>query len=80
MVPEFDKVAFSLPVGQLSGIVTTQFGYHILKVTEKKPPRTVPFEEAAAQIKQFLEQDKKQKAADAFIETLKKRAKIEVLI
>jgi peptidyl-prolyl cis-trans isomerase C len=80
MVPEFEKVAFSLPVGQLSGIVTTQFGYHILKVTEKKPPRTVPFEEAAAQIKQFLEQDKKQKAADAFIETLKKRAKIEVLI
>jgi peptidyl-prolyl cis-trans isomerase C len=80
MVPEFEKVAFSLPVGQLSGVVTTQFGYHILKVTEKKPPRTVPFEEAAAQIKQFLEQDKKQKAADAFIETLKKKARIEVLI
>ena len=52
MVPEFDQVAFSLPVGQVSGIVTTQFGYHILKVTDKKPARTVPFEEAAPQIKQ----------------------------
>jgi len=80
MVPEFDRVAFSLPVGQLSGIVTTQFGYHVLKVTDKKPPRTVPFEEAQAQIKQYLEQDKKQKAADAYIEGLKKKSKIDVLI
>jgi len=80
MVPEFDKVAFSLPVGQLSGIVTTQFGYHILKVTDKKAPRTVPYEEAQAQIKQFLEQDKKQKAADAFVEGLKKKSKIDILM
>jgi peptidyl-prolyl cis-trans isomerase C len=80
MVPEFDQVAFSLPVGQLSGIVTTQFGYHILKVTDKKPPRTVPYEEAQAQIKQYLEQDKKQKAADAYIESLKKKSKIDILI
>jgi peptidyl-prolyl cis-trans isomerase C len=80
MVPEFDQAAFSLPVGQLSGIVTTQFGYHIVKVTEKKPPHTVPFEEALAQIKQYLEQDKKQKAADAFVDGLKKKSKIDILI
>ena len=80
MVPEFDKVAFSLPVGQLSGVVTTQFGYHVLKVTDRKPARTVPYEEAQAQIKQFLEQQKKQQAADTFIEGLKKKAKIEILI
>ena len=80
MVPEFDKVAFSLPVGQVSGVVTTQFGYHVLKVTDKKPARTVPFEEAQPQIKQFLEQQKKQQAADAFIDGLKKKAKIDILI
>jgi peptidyl-prolyl cis-trans isomerase C len=80
MVPEFDKVAFTLPVGQVSGIVTTQFGYHILKVTDKKPARTVPFEEAAPQIKQYLEQQKKQQAADTFIEALKKKAKIDILV
>lgn len=80
MVPEFDKAAFSLPAGQVSGIVTTQFGYHILKVTDKKPARTVPYEEAQAQIKQYLEQQKKQQAADAFIEGLKKKSKIDILI
>ncbi|HTM25733.1 MAG TPA: peptidylprolyl isomerase [Vicinamibacterales bacterium] len=80
MVPEFDKVAFSTPKGQLSGIVTTQFGYHLIKVTDRKPARVVPYEEAEQQIKQFLEQQKKQTRADAFIGELKKKAKIEVLI
>ena len=37
MVPEFDKAAFELPVGKVSDIVKTKFGYHIILVTEKKP-------------------------------------------
>ena len=80
MVPEFSNVAFSLKPGQISDVVTTQFGYHIIKVTDRKPGRVVPFEEAAPQIKQFLEGQKKQEHADAFIAGLKKKSKIEVLI
>jgi peptidyl-prolyl cis-trans isomerase C len=80
MVPEFSNVAFSLKKDQISDVVTTQFGYHIIKLTDRKPGRVVPFEEAQAQIKQFLEGQKKQQHADAFIDGLKKKAKIEVLI
>jgi peptidyl-prolyl cis-trans isomerase C len=80
MVPAFDKVAFELKPGQISGVVTTQFGYHIIKVVDHKPSRVVPFEESSVQIKQFLTEQKKQQHQDAFIEGLKKKSKIEVLI
>jgi len=80
MVPEFSNVAFALKTGEISDVVTTQFGYHIIKVTDRKPGRVVPFEEAQAQIKQFLEGQKKQQHADSFIDGLKKKAKIEILI
>ena len=80
MVPEFDKVAFELKPGQMSEVVKTQFGYHIIKVAEHKPGRAVPFEEAQDKIKQFLGQQKKKEHATAFIEGLKKKSKIEVLI
>jgi peptidyl-prolyl cis-trans isomerase C len=80
MVPAFDKVAFELKPGQVSDVVTTQFGYHIIKVIDHKTARTVPFEEAQGKIKEFLEGQKKQQHADAFIEGLKKKSKIEVFI
>jgi parvulin-like peptidyl-prolyl isomerase len=61
-------------------VVTTQFGYHIIKVIDHKAGRTIPFEESAPQIKQFLTEEKKKKHSDTFIEGLKKKSKIEVLI
>ncbi|HTI36061.1 MAG TPA: peptidylprolyl isomerase [Vicinamibacterales bacterium] len=80
MVPAFANVAFALKPGQISDVVTTQFGYHIIKVTDHKPGRVVPYEEASAKIKEYLGEQKKQQHAEAFIDGLKKKAKIEVLI
>jgi len=80
MVPAFDKVAFSLKPGQISDIVQTQFGYHIIKVTDRKDARTVPYEEASGKIKEYLTEQRKQQHADEFIAELKKKSKIEVLI
>ncbi len=80
MVPQFDQAAFSMKPGEISDIVTTQFGYHIIKVTDRRPASTVPFEQVSARIKDFLTEQQKQKKADDFIQSLKQKAKIEVLV
>lgn len=80
MVGPFNDVAFSLRPGTISGIVETQFGYHIIKVVEKKPGRTVPLEEARTQIEQRLLDMNRQRHVAAFVKSLRDKAKVEVLI
>lgn len=80
MVPAFDKAAFALKPGEISDVVTTQFGHHIIRMAEQRPASTVPFEQASTKIKQFLAEQNKKRRAGAFIEDAKKRAKIEVLV
>ena len=80
MVPQFDQAAFALKTGDVSNVVTTQFGYHIIKVTDHKQESTVPLEQVNDRVKQFLTGQKKQEKADQFIAGLKQKAKIEVLI
>ena len=63
MVPEFDKVAFELPPGQVSGLVKTQFGYHIIKVTEKRAPTKKTLDEVRGQIEEQLKSEQAQTAA-----------------
>jgi peptidyl-prolyl cis-trans isomerase C len=80
MVPAFSQAAFALKPGEISDVVTTDFGYHIIKVTERKGAETVPFDQVRGQIIDFLSKQKKQERAGQFIEGAKKRARIEVLV
>ncbi|MEW9121849.1 MAG: peptidyl-prolyl cis-trans isomerase [Thermotaleaceae bacterium] len=58
MVPEFEKAAFDLKVGEVSDLVKTQFGYHIIKVEDRKPASTISFDQVKGQIISYLEKNK----------------------
>jgi peptidyl-prolyl cis-trans isomerase C len=77
MVKPFEDAAFKLKSGEVSDIVETRFGYHLIKVVDKKPESVVSYEKVKDKITQYLEQDKKEKAVKDDIERLRQKAVIE---
>lgn len=80
MVPEFAEVAFSQKVGDISKPVKTQFGWHIIKVTDRKAAGTVPFDQVKEQIVSYLKSSKQKEEVQAVLNKLKESAKIETFL
>ena len=78
-VAEFKSASFSLQTNQISDIVTTTFGYHIIKCLEKIPPRKLEFEKVSTEIKEALLQQELQNQMPAYFERLKKENGVEIL-
>ena len=77
MVKPFEDIAFKLNVGEVSEIVETKFGYHIIKLMERKTAETATFDEVKDKIFQHLVAVKEQDAFVQYIETLRKAANID---
>jgi peptidyl-prolyl cis-trans isomerase C len=80
MVGPFNDVAFKLAPGAVSDLVETQFGFHIIKVADKQAGRTVPLEEVRAQLTQYLETQNLQRERSVFVDGLRAKGKVEILI
>ena len=78
MVPVFERAALALKEGQVSDVVKSDFGFHIIKLTGKRPAGTRPFDEVKDQIKAALMPSKQQEIFQKIKDELKKSAKITV--
>ena len=80
MVKPFEEAAFALKAGEISPIVETEFGYHIIKGAEHRDARTVPLAEVSDRIAQALRQQKQQALAQEYVQSLKTKGKVEILM
>lgn len=78
IVPEFEKAAASLKIGEISGPVKTRFGYHIIKVTDKKFGPVAEFDRVKDIIRQKLTGEKQKEVFDAYVAGLTKRYKVDI--
>ena len=77
MVEPFEEAAFSLKPNEISDIVETQYGYHLIKVVDKKPEAKLTYAEVKDRLDQYLKQQKLQSAEKLYIDNLRKNAAVE---
>jgi peptidyl-prolyl cis-trans isomerase C len=78
IIPEIEEVVFALELEELSEVIKTDFGFHILKITEKKPETVKTLEEVKEDIIQTLLPDKQKEAFENLLEELKSKSEIEI--
>ena len=77
LAEEFEIVAFSLNVGEVSPVFATPFGYHLIKVTERKPATPKPFDEVRDAVREQILAERKQAKTKQLVKDLQGRATIE---
>jgi peptidyl-prolyl cis-trans isomerase C len=77
MVPGFSEAAFSLPLGALSEPVRSEFGYHLIEVTERAEERVMGYEEVEAELSRYLRHDRAMTALDTLVALLREKGVVE---
>jgi len=78
MVPAFEQAAFSLKPGEVSELVETEFGFHVIKVDEKKEAVSEPFEPIKEKVTQQVLREKQEAKVTEFVEQALKKAKVSM--
>jgi peptidyl-prolyl cis-trans isomerase C len=78
LMPEIESACFKLEVGQVSDIVKTQLGYHIMKLTDKKEPHVVELSEVKGTIEKELKDKAQRESFDGLVKSLKSKARIKI--
>jgi len=77
MMKPFEEAAFALKPGEVSDIVETSFGYHLIKLADKKPEGTIAYEDIKDRIQEYLKQKKVREQVDLYVADLRGKAKVE---
>lgn len=78
MIPEVETAAFSLPLNQISDVIESEVGFHIIKVVDKRGAGLKPMEEVREEIKSKLEDEKLEKKYEEWITAVRKKSHIEI--
>lgn len=77
LAPEFEAVAFSLQVGEISPVFLSPFGYHLMKLTDRRPAMPRPFEECRGDVETLFVEERRQRRARELVERLRAVATVE---
>ena len=78
MVKEFDTVVFSAPINVVQGPVKTQFGYHLIRLTDRSEPHLRDFQSVKKMVEERLVNERRTKAFKEYVEKLKGNVKVDV--
>lgn len=79
LMPELEDVAFKLKPGEISDIVETVYGYHIIKMEERLPPTQLTFDEIKDKLKKEIEEKRRREIEETLLNRLKEKARVEIV-